>query len=90
MLKVRALGDQLCHKPRFTPFTPQLGGLAAKVQHREFAFRVGAAQCAPFTLAAARSFLHRSVEWRVAHGQVKVLARLEQAQQNVLGIALMA
>lgn len=87
---MRALSDQLRDKTRFAAFTPQLRRLPAEVQHRQLALGISFTQGAPFTLAALGGFVHGRVEGRVAHGQVKALTRLQQAQQDLLGVGLLA
>ncbi|MNE31335.1 hypothetical protein D3C80_1248960 [compost metagenome] len=87
---LRALTDQLVDEAYFAAFAPEFIALAAKVEHRQLALGVGLAQCSPFALAAAGSFLQGGMEGRVAQRYVEAFIGLQQAQQDVLAVALLA
>src|SRR5690606_18722784 len=74
----------------FAPLAPELGVLAAKIQYRQFALWIEFAEIAPLALAAAVGFGLRSMERRIAQGDVETVLWLQQSFEDMPWLVLLA
>ncbi len=76
-----ALRDHSKNEGPLAPGAPQLAGLAAEIQGARTG--PGRTQVPPFSPVARRSFRRRSVERRIAHRQIELLARSDHVFETL-------
>ncbi len=82
--------DQLRYEADLAAVAPQLLRLSTEIEHRQLALGISLAQRPPLALAATLRFFQRGMEGRVAEADVEAFAAVEQPQQDLPAIGLLA